>query len=965
MKEKVFLIDAMSMIYRSYYAMISRPLVNMDGKNVSAVAGFLNSILKILDDEDPDHFAICFDTDKPTFRHKAYPQYKANRLEIPTDMPWQIDKVKEIVTIMNLPLLEVDGYEADDIVGTLVRQASKEDIMSYMVTTDKDYMQLVTDKVLLYKPLPGSGQTVEIIDKNGVMKKFGVPPEKVVEVLGLMGDKTDNIPGVPGIGEVTAIQLIKEFGSIDNIYKNIERIDKAKLKEKLLTYKDNAYLSKKLVTIFTEVPLTLNIHQLNVKEYDTDRVIKSLESIGLKTLAKKISERQVKLISKKEVLADEEVLIPLSSPLEEVEEPEIPIFIKGEKVEPGLEPETKVLKTLKDVPHQYFTVDSKKNFDELIKKLNTHSLVAFDTETDGLDFVNSDIIGMSFCFKENEAYYVPLKGVKKEKQDSISFFEKDAAEFDAGIDMEYAIEKIKAVLANKEIAKVGQNIKFDYLMMRKYGVEMQNIHFDTMIGAYILNPAGIHNMDYLAEYYLGYKTIHISELIGQGKSQKSMVEIPVDRISEYAAEDADVTLQLYYRIKYELMKERLYTLCEEIEFPLIEVLADMEFTGVKIDKTVLKVLDKEITKLMGEAEDKIYYLAGEKFNINSTKQLQEILFDKLKLTVQKKTKKGSRSTDVSVLEDLKFVHPIASELLEYRMLSKLKTTYIDGLINSINPRTGRIHTSFLQTQAATGRLASVNPNLQNIPIRTEIGRSIRKAFVPENNQYVILSADYSQIELRIMAHYSEDDNFINAFNKGRDIHAETAMRVFDVKSKKDVTSGMRRKAKEVNFGIIYGIGAFGLARRLEIKNTEAKEIIDRYFHEFPKVREYMQRTVQFARENGYVETLMGRRRYLPQINNQNATVRAEDERAAINMPIQGTAADMIKLAMIKIFKEFRKRKLKSKMLLQVHDELVFEVNKNELEEVKEVVTTQMKTAIPLKVPIEVEVGIGNNWYEAH
>jgi len=965
MKEKIFLIDAMSMIYRAYYAMISRPLVNMEGKNVSAVAGFLNSILKILDEEDPDHFAICFDTEKPTFRHKAYPKYKANRLEIPTDMPWQIDKVKEIVKVMNLPLLEVDGYEADDIIGTLVKQASKEDITSYMVTTDKDYMQLVNDNVMLYKPLPGNAQNIEIIDKNGVVKKFGVPPEKVVDVLGLMGDKTDNIPGVPGIGEVTAIQLIKEFGSIDNIYRNIDKIDKPKLKEKLLTYKDDAYLSKKLVTIYTQVPLALSIHQLNIKEYDTDRVIKSLESLGLKSLARKISERQAKLISKKEVLSDEEVLIPVNAPMEEDEETEIPILIKGEKIEPESENSVKVFKTLKDIPHQYFTIDNKKSFDELVKKLNNQLLLAFDTETNGLDFVNSDIIGMSFSFKEGEAYYIPLKGVKRKKQDNISFFEETTTETKTGIDFEYAIREIKTILENKKIAKVGQNIKFDYLMMRKYGIELKNIHFDTMIGAYILNPAGIHNMDYLAEYYLKYKTIHINELIGQGKSQKSMAEIPIDKISEYAAEDADVTLQLYYRIKYELMKEKLYTLCEEIEFPLIEVLADMEFTGVKIDKAVLKVLDKEITKLMSDAEDKIYFLAGEKFNINSTKQLQEILFDKLKLTVQKKTKKGSRSTDVSVLEELKFVHPIASELLEYRMLSKLKTTYIDGLINSINPQTGRIHTSFLQTQAATGRLASVNPNLQNIPIRTDIGRSIRKAFVPENNQYVILSADYSQIELRIMAHYSEDDNFINAFKKGRDIHTETAMKVFDVKSKKDVTAGMRRKAKEVNFGIIYGIGAFGLARRLEIKNTEAKEIIDRYFREFPKVREYMQRTIQFARENGYVETLMGRRRYLPQINNQNATVRAEDERAAINMPIQGTAADMIKIAMIKIFREFSKRKLKSKMLLQVHDELVFEVEKNELEEVKEIVVTQMKTAIPLKVPVEVEVGIGNNWFEAH
>jgi DNA polymerase-1 len=957
MAEKLFLIDAMAMIYRAYFAMISRPLINSKGKNTSAVFGFVNSLIKIIDEEEPDHIAVCFDTEMPTFRHKEFPAYKAQRQEIPTDMPWQIDKVKEVVNAYKIPLLEVGGYEADDIIGTLVKQAEKENVKSFMVTSDKDFMQLVTDKVFLYKPirnLYGNKVTeVEIIDESGVEEKFGVDPDKVIEVLGLMGDTSDNIPGIKGVGEKTAISLIQEFGSIDNLYKNIEKIAKPKLKENLLKYKKDALLSRKLVTIITDVPLKMNFHELDRGDIRKEELINLFEELEFKSLVKKI-ESPAKTTKKNKVKKDEV----------------IKISIKGEKVK-NLKvdiPESQTkLQTIADVKHQYFTIKNHDEYLRFIKKLSGQELISFDTETDNTNPMYTNLVGYSVSYREKEAFYVPIHGSFKSDKSEDTLFSNgntSTGEKHIGVEINFAIENLKSILENNKIRKVGQNIKFDYIVMRNYGIEMQNLFFDSLIGAYVLNSEGSHDMDTLSEKYLTYEPISIEELIGKGKSQTTMDKVQVDKVSEYAAEDADVTLQLFHRLKYELQKINNYKLVSEIEFPLIKVLAEMEFEGIKVDGKVLKILDKELVKLISEYKQKIYDIAGEDFNINSTQQLSKILFDKLKLTPIRKTKTGY-STDVRVLEELQYQHEIASVIVDYRTLTKLKTTYVEGLTKAINPKTGRVHTSFNQVVAATGRLSSVNPNLQNIPIRTETGRSIRKAFVPKDKDFILLSADYSQIELRIMAHCSNDENLINAFKRKRDIHNETAMRVFEVKSKKDVTQNMRRKAKEVNFGIIYGIGAFGLANRLVIKNSEAKEIIDKYFHEYPNVKEYMERTKKFARENGYVETLMGRRRYLPQINNQNANARAEDERAAINMPIQGTAADMIKIAMINISNTFGNNKLKSRMLLQVHDELVFEVRINELDEVSKIVKREMKNAIKLNVPIEVDVETGKNWYDAH
>jgi DNA polymerase-1 len=956
MSEKLFLIDAMAMIYRAYFALIGRPLKDGKGNNVSAIYGFVNSLMRIMEDEKPDHLAVCFDTEKPTFRHVEFPQYKAQRADIPDDMPWQINEVKDIVKMFNIPMIELPGFEADDIIGTLVKQAEKEGVESYMVTPDKDYMQLVSDKSFMYKPSKTStgtrGGETEIVGFEAVKNKFGVTPDKVIEVLGLMGDTADNIPGVKGVGEKTAIALIQEYGSIDELYKNIEKITKPKLKEILIKDKENAYLAKRLVTIKTDVPLHINFHQLVSKEPDKESLYKRFEELNMKSFARKFSSG-----------------LKFGEPIEAIEakknddDVSLKITIQGAKIE---EP-AQDLKTIKDVKHDYYLIKNEASLDKLIKKLMSEELVSFDTETTGLDFNEAKLVGMSFSYQENQGFYVPVYGeYEAPVEESSGLFANEPKEVkpDVGIDVVTAIKKVKPFLESKKIKLVGQNIKFDYLLMKKYGIEMANIHFDSMVGSYVLEPSEEHNMDSLSKQWLKYKPVSIKELIGKGKAEINMADVDVTLVSDYASEDADVTLQLYHRINYELSKLNLIKLCEEIEFPLIKVLGDMEYEGIKVDKKVLNILDKELQKLIQEYEEKIYAEAGEKFNINSPSQLAKILTEKLHLELSKKTKTGF-STDVSVLEELRYKHPIAASLLEYRTMTKLKSTYIDGLLKAISPRTGRVHTSFNQIRAATGRLSSVNPNLQNIPVRTEAGRNIRKAFVPKSDEYEILSADYSQVELRVMAHYSGDENFINAFKKNRDIHTETAMKVFNLKSKDEVTPNRRRKAKEVNFGIIYGIGAFGLATRLEMKNSEAKEIIDRYFKEFPRVYEYLEKTKKFARENGYVTTLKGRRRYLPQINNQNNAVKGEAERMAINMPIQGTAADMIKIAMIEIHNIFREKKFKSKMLLQVHDELVFEVFKPEMEEVKKIVHREMKNAIKLDVPIEVEIGTGKNWYEAH
>ncbi|MCB0724997.1 MAG: DNA polymerase I [Ignavibacteriae bacterium] len=958
MSKKLVLVDGMAMVYRAYFALIGRPLINSEGKTTSAVYGFVNSLVKVLDDEKPEYVAVCFDTAEPTFRHEQFPEYKAQRMEIPTDMPWQIEKVKEVIKAFNIPMIEMHGFEADDIIGTLAKKAEEKGITTYMVTPDKDFMQLITDKILMLKPARsqsgGVVKDIEVIDEKGVQNKFGVPPWQVIEVLGLMGDSSDNIPGIKGVGEKTAIALIQEYGTIEDMYKNVDAISKPKLKEKIINDKEMAFLSKKLVTIKTDVPIKIKPEDLKREEPDAEELGRLFTELEFKTMIKRFmpggaSPKPEKGEAKPKKTAKPKEEKQLALPEIKVEIPE-----HHERI-----------RTIKDIKHEYRTITKEEDLKKLVEKLSKEPMVVFDTETDDIDPMVGNLVGIAFSIEENEGYYICLHGKHKDYVSESMFAEeeKERQEQKEGIEINRAIEVVKPLLENKKIKFIGMDMKNDYLVMKNLGIEMSNIYFDTLIGAFILRPEGSHDTTSLAEKYLSYQPINIKEHLGSGKNQITFDKLDIQVCSDYAAEDADITLQLYHRLKYELEKTNLLKVCNEVDFPLIQVLADMEFEGIKVDQRILAAIDKELIKLIDEYEKKIYKLAGMKFNINSTKQLAEILFEKLKLKPIRKTKTGF-STDVKVLEELRYQHEIAEVIVDYRTLTKLKSTYIEGLSKAINQRTGRVHTSYSQAIAATGRLSSINPNLQNIPIRSEAGRSIRKAFVPRDKTYKILSADYSQIELRIMAHYANDKNMISAFKRNHDIHTETSMRVFKV-PRDQVTPNMRRKAKEVNFGIIYGIGAFGLASRLDIKNSEAKDIIDRYFNEYPSVRDYMDRTKKFARENGYVESLMGRRRYLMQINNQNASARAEDERAAINMPIQGTAADMIKIAMINIAKEMKKKKMQSKMLLQVHDELVFEAKIDEMDELKKIVTDKMKNAIKLNVPLEIEMGVGDTWFEAH
>ncbi len=946
MAKRLFLLDGMALAYRAYFSMIRTPLINSKGMNTSAVYGFINTLSKIIEDEKPDYIAVAFDTDQPTFRHKQYTEYKANREAMPDDLRPQIDKIKEVISAFNIPMIEQHGYEADDIIGTLVKRAEKEGAMSFMVTSDKDYMQLVNKNIKLYKPARSvQGQKVaeiEIIGPDGVKAKFGVGPDRVIDILGLMGDKVDNIPGIKGIGEKTAAALIQEYGSLEGLYKNIDKITKPKLKENLVTYKDDAFLSKELATIHTEMPLKVDFHKLIASEKNTALLEKIYTDLEFKSLLKKLIGSTEQGVNITAVSVEES--------------PSKPAF-------------NSAFQDINNFEHKYYTIKNDNDFKKLCKKLKSLDEFAFDTETTSENPMNCELVGLSFSYNEAEAFYIPLKYMEQGEMDLFgkrvtTKSKKSPAEGDLpNLTLENVLSELKPVLEDKKIRKVGQNIKYDMLVMRNYGINLQNVGFDTMIAAYVLKPESQYKMDYLSEVYLNYKCVPISELIGSGKTYITMDKVPFQKASDYAAEDADVTLRLYHRLEYELKKVNLDKLCNEIEFPLIEVLADVEFTGVKIDTKILGDINEELKIAEKRLEKEIYKLAGTTFNINSTKQLADVLFNKLELAAKKKIKTGF-STDSKVLEELVGEHPIAIKLLDYRTVTKLRSTYTEGLLDIINKKTGKIHTSYNQTVAATGRLSSANPNLQNIPIRTEIGRSLRKAFIPEKKGNMMLSADYSQIELRIMAHLANDANMIKAFEKKHDIHTETAAKVFKVKLN-EVDANMRRKAKEVNFGIIYGIQAFGLAQRLNIDQREARDIITSYFTNFPTINAWLEETRDFARRKGYTETLAGRRRYLPNINNKNAVVRQRDERVAINMPVQGTAADMIKIAMIDIAAEFKKKKLKSKMLLQVHDELVFEVEKGEISDVKKSVENKMKHAIKLNVPIDVEMGEGVSWYEAH
>ncbi|MFI5145306.1 MAG: DNA polymerase I [Ignavibacteria bacterium] len=945
MPKKLFLLDGMALTYRAYFSMIRTPLMNSKGMNTSAIYGFINTINKLLQDESPDYIGVAFDTEEPTFRHKMFKDYKATREAMPDDLIPQIDRIKEVIGAYNIPMIEMHGYEADDVIGTLVKVAEKEGVWSFMVTPDKDFMQLVNKNIHIYKPARGGASSkqsdVEILGIAEVKERFGVPPDRVIDVLSLMGDKVDNVPGVRGIGEKTAAALIQEFGSLEGLYQNIDKISKPKLKENLITFKEDAFLSKKLVTIDTNVPVKIDFHKLIASEKNVALLEKIFTELEFKSLLKKLqgSEQEIN--------------------------------IQAVRVEERKEPVPGISKTedFNSFAHKYFTIKKAEDLVKLVNVLKKEEEFVFDTETTTDDPLTARLVGFSFSYNEGEAFYVPILFMEKTETDlfgaKIDKKGKTETEQLPEIELKEALEMIKPLLESKNIRKVGHNIKFDTMVMKEHGINLENIGFDTMIAAYILNPESSYKTDFLSEIYLNYKCIPLENLAGNEKTAiaKTIDLVPYRLASDFVSEEADVTLRLYHRIEYELKKISLDGLCSEIEFPLVEVLADMEYTGVKVDIDMLNNLNTDFKKRELTLEKGIWKDAGEEFNLNSPKQLSEILFNKLKLAPLKKIKTGF-STDTSVLEDLKDLHPIAEKLLEFRIVNKLRTTYTEGLLKIINKKTGRIHTSYNQTVAATGRLSSANPNLQNIPIRTEIGRELRKAFIPSKKGNIMLSADYSQIELRILAHLAGDENMVKAFERKHDIHRETASKIFKVKPEM-VDSNMRRKAKEVNFGIIYGIQAFGLASRLNIDQNEAREIIQAYFGTYTKINKWIEDTKIFARENGYTETLTGRRRYLQNINNKNSVVRQRDERIAINMPVQGAAADLIKIAMINIHNEFKKMKLKSKMILQVHDELVFDCEKDEFEEVKKIVENKMKRALKLDVPIDVDTGSGSNWFDAH
>ena len=897
--ERFFIIDGMAIAYRAYFAFINRPLINSRGMNTSAVYGFVATLEKILKEEKPDHIAVAFDTPHPTFRHERYAEYKATREKMPDDMVEQLPYLKRIVQAYNIPVLEMPGWEADDIIGTLAKRAEAEDLECFLVTPDKDYMQLVTERVKLYRP-GKAADSWDVVDIDGVREKFGVRPDQVIEVLGLMGDQSDNIPGVRGIGEKTAIPLVQEFGSIPAIYENLEKIAKKGVRAKLEEQKAEAELSRMLVTIDVDVPVKVDPMDLRA------------------------SDRDVPLL--RELFGE----LELSRFLKELDE-------SGSGGATGASGE----RSAATVPHTYVLVRTSDELRAMVEELAGAEEFCFDTETGGLDALGSELVGLSFAIRPQHAWYVPVGG---------------------GLTEDGILAAVRPLFSSGATV-IGQNLKFDLLVLRARGIATAQPLYDTMLASYILRPEGDHNMDALAVSHLGYRPISITSLIGKGKNQLSMTEVPVDDVAEYAAEDADVTLQLAHALRGEIAKTGQEKLLADMEFPLVHVLTEMEFHGVKIDIDTLADISKEMELQVDRATAEIHRLAEGPFNINSPKQLGEVLFDRLGLPAKKKTKTGY-STDVSVLESLQGMHPIIDEILLYRMLTKLKGTYVDALPKLIHPRTGRVHTSYNQAVAATGRLSSTDPNLQNIPIRTEAGREIRRAFVAEDEEHVILSADYSQIELRLAAEISGDEGLLAAFEQGEDIHTSTAMRLFDLAAD-EVTSEQRRRAKTTNFGILYGISAFGLAQRLGIDNGDAKDLIDLYFEKYPRINEYIAHTVAFAQENGYVETLLGRRRYIPDINAKNRNIRNFAERTAINAPIQGSAADMIKLAMIRIHEELRRGFARSRMIMQVHDELVFEAHRDEVDALRAMVVDRMRTAMDLRVAIEVDAGTGANWLEAH
>ena len=920
--EKLFLLDAYALIYRSYYAFIKNPRINSKGLNTSAIIGFVNTLQEVLEKEQPTHIGVAFDPHGPTFRSEAYPAYKAQREATPEDIRKAIPIIKDLLNAYRIPVIQVDGFEADDVIGTLAKKADSIGIKSFMLTPDKDYGQLVSDNAKIFRPRHGGGY--EVMGPKEVCDKYGITtPLQVIDLLALMGDSADNFPGCPGVGEKTAVKLINEFGSIDNLLERIHEL-KGALQKKVEDHVEDIRLSYFLATIKTDVPVELDMDALSLKEPDQDQLRKIFAELEFKSLA----DRVLKKVEKK----------PKSNNLE------LSIF---EEFAPEGAGDSKFssFETTKTTPHDYKLIENEADMLKICDYFRTNGILSLDTETTSTSPIDAELVGLSFAVKEFEAFYVPVPADRNEAMKIVNIF--------------------KPIYEDPNIMKVGQNLKYDLEVLRNYDVHLAGPMWDTMIAHYLLQPELRHNMDYMAETLLNYQTIHIDELIGpKGKNQKSMRDLPPSAVYEYAAEDADVTLRLKNKLEPELKKYDCEHLFYNIEMPLMPVLAEMEMNGVVLDTDSLRETSKDLTVRMNEIEQRIYELAGEQFNISSPKQVGDILFGKMKIVEKpKKTKTGQYVTSEEVLTQLQGKHQIVADILAFRGLKKLLSTYVDNLPTLINPRTGHIHTSFNQCVTATGRLSSSDPNLQNIPVRGEDGKEIRKAFIPEPG-CLFFSADYSQIELRVMAHLSGDEHMIEVFREGKDLHAATAANIYK-KTIEEVSRDERTKSKRANFGIIYGITVFGLAERLDIARDEAKLLIDGFFETFPKVKDYMEQAKEQARQKGYVTTLFGRRRYLPDINSQNATVRGFAERNAINAPIQGTAADIIKVAMIRIFQRFQAEGIRSKMILQVHDELNFSVLPEEKGRVEAIVIEEMQNALQMQVPLVADSGFGNNWLEAH
>lgn len=917
MSKKLFLLDAYALIYRSYYAFIKNPRYNSKGLNTSAIYGFLNTLLELLTKEDPDYIAVVFDPATPTFRHEKYEPYKANREAMPEDIRNAIPYIKQLIDGFNIQQVQVDGYEADDVIGTLAKQAKRDGFFTYMMTPDKDYAQLIEENIVMYKP-KRSGNSAEIIDSEQICEKYQLSsPEQFIDILALWGDASDNVPGAPGIGEKTATKLIHQYGSIDGIYEHIDEL-KGKQKENLINFKDQIYLSQELVTICLDVPVEVKPEDFIRKDPNEESLTPLLEELEFRTIAQRLFQ--------KELMGTETPLQGSLFATEEIQQ--------------------KTLQSMENCEHDYQLINTNEQIKTLINTLSEQPAFCFDTETTDVNPHDCELVGIAFSFAPQKAWYVPCP---KDQQET-----------------RLLLEKFKPLFENEQIEKIGQNLKYDITVLTHYDIQVKGPLFDTMIAHYLLQPELKHNMDYLAETYLNYQPQPIEDLIGKkGKNQLTMRNVPEDRVKAYACEDADITWRLKELFAEQLKKANLWDLANTIEFPLVYVLANMEANGVKISTKNLGNYSEELQKELDKTEKEIHDLAGEVFNVSSPKQLGDILFEKLKLDSKaKKTKTKQYSTSEETLQKLADKHPIINKVLEYRSLKKLLSTYVEALPKLINARTGKIHTSFNQAVTSTGRLSSNNPNLQNIPIRDERGKAIRRSFIPSEEGHVLVAADYSQIELRLMAHMSQDEHMLEAFKNDEDIHATTAAKIFHVE-KDTVTKDMRRQAKTANFGIIYGISAFGLSQRLNIPRKEAKTLIDEYFAGFPQVKEFMDRSIKMGRDHGYVETMLGRKRFLKDINSRNGVVRGLAERNAINAPIQGSAADIIKLAMIDIFAELHKLELQSRMILQVHDELIFDVPEEEVEVLANLIKEKMENTLKISVPLTVEVGMGQNWLEAH